>query len=281
MANIGNGRVLRVCDLCGGVDDHPRHVIAGTVEGAVPAPSNEILAKVIAAAPEVDGARLVRELMDTSSSDRHLDCCAAAGCPEGLCEPQVAGAGSKTGKSMVTHLMSLDDLFTGRDNVVQTLTPDQVEAARTGSPLRAVRAASMLMLGILMLAARGLSAVNLANAWLNVISGTTFTGAAGSFIQLHTGDPGSAGTTAVSSVTTRPSASWSAASAGSKSMSGTVSWTSWAGTNGEVVSDVSDWSASSAGTFYFAVALAANKTVNTGDTLTLNTLSVSLAPLAA
>ena len=129
--------------------------------------------------------------------------------------------------------------------------------------------------------ARGLSAVNLANAWLNVISGTTFTGAAGSFIQLHTGDPTSAGTSAVSSVTTRPSATWNAAASGAKSISASPSWTSWAGTNGEVVTDVSDWSASSAGTFYFSVQLTASKTVNTGDTLTLSSLSVSLAPLAA
>lgn len=128
----------------------------------------------------------------------------------------------------------------------------------------------------------GLSAVNLANAWLNVISGTTFTGAAGSFIQLHTADPGAAGTTAVSSVTTRPSATWAAASAGSKAITTTLpSWTAWAGTSPETVTHVTDWSASSAGTFYFSAALTASKTVQTGDTLTLNSLSVSLAPLAA
>jgi hypothetical protein len=128
----------------------------------------------------------------------------------------------------------------------------------------------------------GLSSVNLANAWLNVISGTTFTGAAGSFIQIHTGDPGASGTTAVSSVTTRPSATWGAASAGSKAITATFpSWASWAGTNGEVVSHVSDWSASSAGTFYFSAALASSKTVNSGDTLTLSSLSISVTPLAA
>ena len=129
--------------------------------------------------------------------------------------------------------------------------------------------------------ARGLSAVNLANAWLNVISGTTFTGAAGSFIQLHTGDPGASGTANVSSVTTRPSQTWNAASAGSKSASGTPSWTSWAGTSPETVTDVSDWGASSAGTFYFSVQLTASKTVQTGDTLTLNSMSVSQSPIAA
>lgn len=117
MANIGNGRVVRVCDLCGGVDDHPRHVIAGTVEGAMPAPNDEILSRVIAAAPEADRARLVRELMDTSSSDRHLDCCAAAGCPNGLCGPQVADAPG-TGTAMLEHLTSIEDRFVDRSDVV-------------------------------------------------------------------------------------------------------------------------------------------------------------------
>jgi len=129
--------------------------------------------------------------------------------------------------------------------------------------------------------ARGLSAVNLANAWLNLLGGTAFTTPAGSFIGLHTGDPGANGTANVSSVTTRPSATWAAASAGSKSINNTPSWTAWAGTNGEVVTDISDWGASSAGTFYFSVQLTTPKTVNTGDTLTLASMSVSLAPLAA
>lgn len=127
----------------------------------------------------------------------------------------------------------------------------------------------------------GLSAANLANAWLNLLGATAFTTPAGSFIQIHTGDPGASGTTAVSSVTTRPSATWNAASAGSKSISNTPSWTSWAGTNGEVVTHVSDWGANSAGTFYFSAALTASKTVQTGDTLTLASLSVSLTPIAA
>jgi hypothetical protein len=129
--------------------------------------------------------------------------------------------------------------------------------------------------------ARGLSTVNLANAWLNVISGTTFTGAVGSFIQLHTADPASAGTTAVSSVTTRPSATWNAAASGSKTISNTPTWATWAGTSPETVTDVTDWSASSAGTFYFSVQLTASKSVQTGDTLTLSSLSVALTPVAA
>jgi len=102
------------------------------------------------------------------------------------------------------------------------------------------------------------------------------------FIKLHTGDPGSAGASNASSVTTRPAATFSAASAGSKSITTTLpSWASWAGTNGEVVTHVSIWTASSAGTFKGSVALTASKTVNTGDTLTLNTLTGTITPIAA
>lgn len=118
MANIGSGRVLRVCDLCGGVDDHPRHVIAGTVGDAFPKPSDEILQKVIEAAPPGEVGRLINELVDTASSDRHLDCCAAAGCPTNTCGPQVANAPG-VGAAMLDHVMTIDDPFADRPDVVQ------------------------------------------------------------------------------------------------------------------------------------------------------------------
>ena len=131
--------------------------------------------------------------------------------------------------------------------------------------------------------ARGLSTVNWANKVLDhMLRAVASTAPAGSFIKLHTGDPGSAGTANASSVTTRPAATFAAASGGACSLTGTLpSWANWAGTNGEVVTDIFEWDASTAGTFEFSVQLAASKTVNTGDTLTLATLSVSLAPLAA
>ena len=130
----------------------------------------------------------------------------------------------------------------------------------------------------------GLSATNTANAWLNVLRGTsaaTFTGVTTLFVQLHTGDPGASGTSNVSSTTTRQALNYAAASSGSQSITGTTQWTNWAGTNGEVVTHISIWSASSAGTFYYSVALTASKTVNTGDTLTLSTMTVALTPIAA
>lgn len=127
----------------------------------------------------------------------------------------------------------------------------------------------------------GLSAANLANKWLDMLGGTAFTAPATTAVKLHTADPGAAGTTAPSSVTTRPALTWSAASAGSKSISGTPSWASWAGTNGEVVTHVSVWDSTTAGNFLFSVALTASKTVNTGDTLNLTSLTVSFTPIAA
>ncbi len=127
----------------------------------------------------------------------------------------------------------------------------------------------------------GSSAVNLANSWLNMLGGTAFTAPAATYVKLHTADPGSAGATAASSVTTRPAVTWAAASAGSKASNNTPSWASWAGTNGEVVTHISVWDASSAGNFLFSAALSASKTVNTGDTLNLTSLSYALTPLAA
>lgn len=130
----------------------------------------------------------------------------------------------------------------------------------------------------------GLSAVNTANAWLNTLRGTsaaTFTGVTSLFVQLHTGDPGASGTANVSSTTARQAVNFAAAAAGSQSITGTTQWTNWAGTNGEVVTHISVWGASSAGTFYYSAALSASKTLNTGDTLTLTTLTVALTPIAA
>ena len=127
----------------------------------------------------------------------------------------------------------------------------------------------------------GLHGVNLANKWLDMLAGTAFTAPAASAVKLHTGDPGSAGTANASSVTTRPTVSWNAASAGSKSMSNTPSWASWAGTNGEVVSHISGWDATTAGNFLWSAVLTASKTVNTGDTLNLTSLTFALTPIAA
>jgi hypothetical protein len=127
----------------------------------------------------------------------------------------------------------------------------------------------------------GLSAVNLANAWLNVLSGTTFTAPANVYAKLHTADPGSAGATAAAAgSTTRVVIPWAAASAGSKAMSGTnPSWTN--GGTSETISHISVWDASTAGNFLYSFALTASKAWASGDTLTLTSHSFALTPIAA
>jgi hypothetical protein len=130
--------------------------------------------------------------------------------------------------------------------------------------------------------ASGLAATTLANKWLDMLAGTAFTAPATAFVQLHTGEPGAAGTSNVSSVTTRPAITWAAASAGAKAIAATFpAWSNWAGTNGEIVTNISVWDASSAGNFLFSVLLTLAKTINTGDTATLSSMSMTFTPIAA
>jgi hypothetical protein len=118
--------------------------------------------------------------------------------------------------------------------------------------------------------ADGLSTA-VANAALSNIIGTDMND-----IALHTGAPGSAGTANPSSTTTREAVTWGSPASGSVSASNSPAWPSWAGTNGEVVSDISFWSASTSGTFGGSAQLSATVTMNTGDTLTLTSVSISI-----
>lgn len=96
------------------------------------------------------------------------------------------------------------------------------------------------------------------------------------FTQLHTGAPGAAGTSNVSSVTTRPATSWGTASAGAIAANGTLpKWTSWAGTNGQTQTAISGWSLSSSGTYGGACTLSASVTMNTGDELDLTAITIT------
>lgn len=117
----------------------------------------------------------------------------------------------------------------------------------------------------------------IANAMLAVM----FTSPASTFTQLHTGPPGAAGTANVSSTTTREAATWNAPSAGAVTNATNPAWPAWAGTSGEVVTDISFWTASSAGTFDWSVALSSSVTMLTGDTLTVTSITVTLTPIAS
>jgi hypothetical protein len=120
-------------------------------------------------------------------------------------------------------------------------------------------------------------AASAANSALDTLMNSTY-------IELHTGDPGASGTANVFSSYTgggsaRPAATYSSASAGSKAITTTLP--AFAITGSGTISHISYWTATSAGTFKGSVTLSASKAVANGDTLTVNTLTSSITPIAA
>jgi len=101
------------------------------------------------------------------------------------------------------------------------------------------------------------------------------------WVQLHTGDPGAAGTANVSvGSTTRLQSTTGAAASGSKTLSSNVGpWTN--GGTSETLTDISLWSASTAGTFKVSGQLSSSQPWASGNTFTLTTLTISFTPLAA
>jgi hypothetical protein len=131
----------------------------------------------------------------------------------------------------------------------------------------------------------GLAQTTYAYAVLNAMHrSVALTTSPGNFIELHTADPGAAGTTATASVTTRPAATFSAPTGTGPAqiaLSNTPTWASWAGTSPTTVSHIAEWDATSAGNFKDSAALTTPKTVQTGDSLTLTSMTISFNPIAA
>lgn len=91
-------------------------------------------------------------------------------------------------------------------------------------------------------------------------------GTAYSWIKLHIGDPGSAGTSNPATETTRKQATWGSAASGAKTTTADLVWT--AVTGSEDYTHFSMWSASTAGNFGGSGTITANA-VTTGDTFTI------------
>lgn len=129
----------------------------------------------------------------------------------------------------------------------------------------------------------GFSAANTANKWLDVVrsGGSSFTAITNAYVKLHTGDPGSAGTSnAAAGSTTRPNITHASPSAGSMAQNGTSpSWTN--GGTSETITHISVWDNSTAGNFLYSVALSASKAWASGDTLTLTSCTIAITPIAA
>ncbi len=116
-----------------------------------------------------------------------------------------------------------------------------------------------------------------AHAILNVLRNTAYSGI-NPHVQLHTGDPGAAGTANASATTTRMAMTLAAPSAGS-AVSSAMQWTAWVPAS-ETISHFSIWSASTSGTFLQSGALSASKSPTPGDTLSL-TVTVTQGPIAS
>lgn len=117
----------------------------------------------------------------------------------------------------------------------------------------------------------GLSATN-ANAFLEwMFNGTAMPAApANIWIQLHTADPGAAGTTAVAGNATRKdlTAAMGAASGGAITNTSAITWTTGEVNTSEDYTHVSFWTASTAGTFLGSGLMTANA-VTVGDEFTI------------
>jgi len=127
----------------------------------------------------------------------------------------------------------------------------------------------------------GLHAVNVANKILNVYRNTAFAAIATVYVQLHTGDPGAAGTTAVSvGDATRKQASWNAAAGGSMALSSSpANWTN--GGTSETINYISLWDQSSSGNFLQSASVGSPQAWASTNTLTITTLTLSYTPIAA
>ena len=110
-------------------------------------------------------------------------------------------------------------------------------------------------------------------ALLDTLRNTSFAVAA-TYVKLHTGDAGEAGTANAATETTRKAISFSAASSGSMASSATVEWTNVAAT--ETYSHWSLWDASTAGNCLWTGALSSSAAVTAGDTFQITSLTLSL-----
>lgn len=123
-------------------------------------------------------------------------------------------------------------------------------------------------------------APSLANQILEIYRNVAPTLVATPFIQLHTGDPGAAGTANISvGSTTRNAVTWNAAAAGSMTLASLAAWTN--GGTSETITHISIFTAATAGTFKQSAALTASQAWVSTNTLTLTTLTLSYTPIAA
>ncbi len=88
-------RKEQACDVCGGVDDHPRHVVFYPPGGA-PAISGEVIQKAVRNGV---GKWSLEDLMLRDRTVRHFDCDASLGCA--VCAAVERHTGGVRGQALI------------------------------------------------------------------------------------------------------------------------------------------------------------------------------------
>lgn len=113
-----------------------------------------------------------------------------------------------------------------------------------------------------------------ANAWLDAVGNATSYSEAEVWVKLHTGDPGSAGTSNAATETTRKQVSFSAAASRAMTNDAAVEWTNVSTT--ETYTWISLWDASTGGNFLGRDDLSSSAAVTAGDTFRIPTGDLDL-----
>ena len=99
-------RPYLLCESCGQVDQAPRHVYS-QAPGDAETPA-EVAEKALQAAGD-HFAEVLAQIRDDSVTYKHMDCCAADGCPDGTCNEIVAAAKGKQNEALVKFITSQGD----------------------------------------------------------------------------------------------------------------------------------------------------------------------------
>jgi hypothetical protein len=115
----------------------------------------------------------------------------------------------------------------------------------------------------------------LANKWLDALGNATAFSVTTAYVKLHTGDPGTAGTSNAATETTRKSASFAAAANGAIASDADLTWTNIAGS--EDATHFTAWDNATTGNFLFSGTITGNP-YTAGDTYIIasGALNVSL-----
>jgi hypothetical protein len=112
-------------------------------------------------------------------------------------------------------------------------------------------------------------------ALLNTLRNTSFA-VAGTWLKLHTGDPGEDATSNAATNTSRQSVSFSAASAGSMASSSTATWTNVSTTETYTHWSLWDSAGPTGGNPLWKGALSTSASVTAGDTFQITSLTLTL-----